>query len=207
MVYQIKCAKSAISAISPLLMCRLIDRGRTGPVNLRAETRCGEVARTYPSIVQRPCRLAWDGLRPVSSGAVFSRRRYSCDSVKEHAACGFQYRRRTPQHSPTTCSEYGTDIRYRPRTALDKLTIGVDPVSTSGLEAQIEAARGLELRGVPAGKGNSDVGSNYKWGNSHPLGSFRRECRKKYHSDQCLASLFVVGAHGRGRSRSPDWRF
>ena len=44
----------------------------------------------------------------------------------------------------TTCSEYVTDTRYRPRTALDKLTIGVDSVSTAGLEAQIEAARGGE---------------------------------------------------------------
>jgi hypothetical protein len=41
----------------------------------------------------------------------------------------------------TTCSEYVTDTRYRPRTALDKLTIGVDSVSTAGLETQIEAAR------------------------------------------------------------------
>jgi hypothetical protein len=44
----------------------------------------------------------------------------------------------------TTCSEYVTDTRYRPRTALDKLTIGVDSVSTAGLEAQIEAVRGGE---------------------------------------------------------------
>jgi hypothetical protein len=41
-------------------------------------------------------------------------------------------------------SEYVTDTRYRPATALDKLTIGVDSVSTAGLEAQIEAARGGE---------------------------------------------------------------
>jgi hypothetical protein len=61
---------------------------------------------------------------------------------------------------------------YRDLYLSDKLTIGADPVSTAGLEAQIEAARGLELRGVPAGKGNSDVGSNSKWGNSHPFGLF-----------------------------------
>jgi hypothetical protein len=38
-----------------------------------------------------------------------------------------------------------------------RTTIGFDPVSDAGLKAQIRAAPGVELRGVPAEKGNSDV--------------------------------------------------
>jgi hypothetical protein len=37
----------------------------------------------------------------------------------------------------TTCSEYVTGTRYRPETVLDKLTIGVDSVSTAGLERRL----------------------------------------------------------------------
>jgi hypothetical protein len=57
------------------------------------------------------------------------------------------------------------------RTALDKLTIGVDSVSTAGLETQIEAVRGGEQ--VQMGEFTSF------WTLS--MGT----CPKKYHSDQC----------------------
>jgi hypothetical protein len=78
MVGQFKCAESAISAISPLLLCWIAGPSPIGVVLLR---RCGDkrddllpmryVLVNVPFAIRRPCPLAGDSLGLVSGGVVF----------------------------------------------------------------------------------------------------------------------------------------
>ena len=80
MLAKLKCAKSAISAISPLLMCRLADRlffCRSGRFCFVCPMTNGTiflptryVLADVPFVIRRPCPLAWDGLGLVSGGVV-----------------------------------------------------------------------------------------------------------------------------------------
>ena len=80
-----KCAKSDISVISPLITYGVADPSSIfhviGPVirpirpvtdgTISLPTRYGSAK--VPSVIQRPCHLAWYGLRTVSGGVVFSK--------------------------------------------------------------------------------------------------------------------------------------
>jgi hypothetical protein len=78
LVGQFKCVESAISAISPLLLCWIAGPSLIGVVLLR---RCGDkrddllptryVLVNVPFVIRRPCPLAGDSLGLVSGGVVF----------------------------------------------------------------------------------------------------------------------------------------
>jgi hypothetical protein len=55
--------------IGPSIWIRVCDFMTSGTISLPTHYRLANA----PSVIQRPCHLAWEGLGPVSGGVVFSK--------------------------------------------------------------------------------------------------------------------------------------
>jgi hypothetical protein len=53
----------------PVYVFHLVSPVTNGTISLPTRYRLANA----PSVIQRPCHLAWEGLRPVSGGVVFTK--------------------------------------------------------------------------------------------------------------------------------------